>query len=440
MEATAYQRVSLQEWQRAGPDELGRDVALADNRVRAAAEELTRSRRLEVLELHRGLEIRARSYVGRVRLGDLEVTVTPKVGGVTLVRLFRYAFRLRDLKLMESADYASTDRLLVDLLVAQLHGEARELFSRGLNRRYLRTEGLLASPRGRIDISALTRRAGQVEAGLPCIHHPRLQDNTLNRTLVAGLRLGGRAAGSSELRAACHRLASLMAEDVGSVPLTASLLLAARRSLNRLVAAYRPALTVIELLYEAQGLSLDAAAPESPARLPGFLFDMNRFFQALLSRFLRENLRGFELKDEYEILQMMRYLPHDNPRKRLSPRPRPDFAVISDRRLVALLDAKYRDLWEYKLPREMLYQLAIYALSQGEGARATILYPTVASAAPDQVLELSDPVVGKGRGFVVLRGVQLLELAQALAGDGEAERRRRAELARWMVFGATSVV
>ena len=170
------------------------------------------------------------------------------------------------------------------------------------------------------------------------------------------------------------------------------------------------------MLVEGRALSLDDPRAAT-ARVSGFLFDMNRFFQALLSRFLRENLAGYEVRDEFGISHMMRYAPEANPRNRRGPRPRPDFAIMRGGRLLSLLDAKYRDLWERSLPRDILYQLAIYGLSQGVGATASILHPVEAEGAREQRIEITDPVSGQGRAYVALHPVHLETLAD-LIGAG----------------------
>jgi 5-methylcytosine-specific restriction enzyme subunit McrC len=96
-------------------------------------------------------------------------------------------------------------------------------------------------------------------------------------------------------------------------------------------------------------------------RLPGFLFDMNRVFQALISRYLQDHLDSYEMYDEHRVFSTIRQTR--NPLKRYAPVQKPDFVVRRQGKLVAILDAKYRDLWHHSLPREMLYQLALYALA-----------------------------------------------------------------------------
>ncbi len=52
---------------------------------------------------------------------------------------------------------------------------------------------------------------------------------------------------------------------------------------DRTTRAYKPAIWIIQILTDAGGPSLGG---ETGPRLPGFLFDLNRFFQALLAKFL----------------------------------------------------------------------------------------------------------------------------------------------------------
>src|SRR5579862_514109 len=131
--------VNLHEWEIARP-EPGSPLAqlsfAAHSPARRLAEELTRTGRMEVLELARGLELRATSFVGRISLGEVTVTVHPKIRGAPLLRLFRYAYGLRHLDLYGAVDFASVSWSLQDLLIQQLAAEVTELLARGIHRDY----------------------------------------------------------------------------------------------------------------------------------------------------------------------------------------------------------------------------------------------------------------------------------------------------------------
>ena len=84
------------------------------------AEELRQRRQLEVLELVHGVEIRAYSWVGRVELAELTVTVQPKIPGAPFLQLLRYAYGLRQLSIRDRALYGRERRTFQDLIAWQL--------------------------------------------------------------------------------------------------------------------------------------------------------------------------------------------------------------------------------------------------------------------------------------------------------------------------------
>lgn len=402
--------------------------------ARALAEKLTKENLLQVAELRSGLHVAATSYVGRLALGEIQITVRPKIDVDVLRTLLRYTYGLRNLAQYAETQHALQEGTFQDLLISQLAAEVAELEARGLQRSYVAQTEQLASPRGRIDLQRLAQQGGLVDGTLPCRHHPRLEDTAANRILLAGLRLAARLTGDLLLRTRLRGLAARLAGVVSAMPLTLESLGAARRSLNRLTAAYEPAFDLIGLLLAGTGLSLENTAQRTA--LPGFLFDMNRFFEALLTRFLSANLSGCEVRSQVRLRTMMRYLPAANPRGHQPPTPRPDIVIHRDGQTIAILDAKYRDLWAKPLPRDMLYQLAIYALSREHVREATILYPAAGSAQRDQVIEIREPAFGSQRARVIIRAVDLPALAQAIEVKGVFGERRRQAIARELVFGA----
>lgn len=428
--------IQLTEWETRLPEQGSPLWGMDLSEGRVVAEELTRKGQLEVLELVQGVELRTSSWVGWVQLGQLTVTIQPKIPGAPFLRLLRYAYGFgQQPPVRDQALYGKERGTFQDLIARQVACEVEQLIARGLHRDYRREIAELAVPRGRIDFQRYVMVAGGGRASLPCAYHPRTRETILNRVLLAGTLLAVRATDDIELRAQLRRLGRALDIDGPPPRLDWDTFDKSRKSIDRRTRAYEPALNLICLLMEGFGVSLNEGA--EGLRLPGFLFDMNRFFQALLSRFLRDNLAGYTVRDEHRLKGMFAYAARGNPKKRPVPTPRPDFAIFSGINIVSLLDAKYRDLWTQSLPREMLYQLAVYALSRsGNDPEAVILYPTLAGGAIDQVIVLNEPVEGAEKARIVLRPVELLELEGLVSAPPSVERdRRRAELAKRLIFG-----
>lgn len=428
--------ITLSEWQSLAPQSCpalaGRflDGAPAARRL---AEGLSERGLVGFTELRNGLLVKAYSHVGRIRIGDLEITIRPKIESASLLHLLRYAYGLRPLHQFADAKNQVENCGLEELLIVQLNAEVRELVARGLLRSYVATSDRLTSPRGRINLMQIAADGGRISASLPCRHFPRIEDTLLNRVLLAGLVLAAQMSGVVAHRRESRRLAAVMEEQVSPIRLDATALERADRQLNRLTKAYSPALTIIQLLLNAKGVVFDGES--TPSTLPGFLFDMNAFFQSLMCRFLRDNLPTYRVREECALTGMISYSPGFNPRRRQAPTPRPDYVVTRHDEILSILDAKYRDLWNTPLPREMLYQLVAYAVSLREKRQSSILYPTTDSAAREARLDVRDPFYGRPIGQVCLRPVHLPTIEKLVMTNSAKARRLREELAQRFAFG-----
>jgi 5-methylcytosine-specific restriction enzyme subunit McrC len=251
-----------------------------------------------------------------------------------------------------------------------------------------------------------------------------------NQLLLAGLRLAARLTQDVHLRATIRLLARTLAVGVSEIALVPDTFDEFERRAHRLVAHYQPAFELIRLLHDGTGASTRDAERRP---LQGFLFDMNRFFQRLVYRFLRENLEGYRVDGEHALKGVFRYQRSSgDTTARRNPMPRPDFAVFKGKKPVILLDAKYRDLAIKPLPRDMLYQLAIYSLSRSDCPQSAILYPTMDASAREERIDVLDAVKGDERSRIFLRPIDLNELARVVGGGsatGERGQRMAERLA-----------
>ena len=153
--------IRLREWQSIAPDPdsptHGRFLP-QDPVTRSLTDSLSREGVLDIQELRAGLHLKASSFVGFLSIGDLRIVIEPKIHGMQLMKLLRYAYGLRDLRLLtQVAPSIGKDSPFLDLLIQQLLAECQELIARGLYRRYEPVAARLASPRGRLDLQTLAR-------------------------------------------------------------------------------------------------------------------------------------------------------------------------------------------------------------------------------------------------------------------------------------------
>lgn len=437
MTLQSKREVRLSEWGSADPQSDPSLAGLSLDGHPAARETANRLSEWGVLgctETRQGIKLESTSFVGSLELGPVRITVEPKLRGGALLSLMRFAFGLRDVRLFELSEARLGALSFQDLLIHQLLLEVEELVSRGLRREYIVREETLGSPRGRIDFPTLVRRGGLRQASIPCRFGERSLDHLPNQVLRAGLDLATALATDGILRTSAHRLAAKLSEQVSGIPLSRTTFHLLDVCRNRLTSSYEPALTLVRLL--SQNLGATAEGESEASRLPGYLFDMNIFFERLVTKFLQKNLRGASVHPQYGLAGVFEYLADYNPRGRQAPRPRPDILITQQGHVAAVLDAKYRDLYAEPLPRDMLYQLTVYALSQESDRRAAILYPTLEEGAKEARIAVRDPLNRAKRGEVILRPIRLMELVGVLGQPlSPAVSRGRARLAQQMAFG-----
>lgn len=218
---------------------------------------LSDKRIIDITELRQGLFIKTNSYVGRLHIEDMQININPKINGMPLYQLLNYAYKLRNLKLIENSHHSINNFSFFDLIIYELYLGATDLLYKGLQKQYIKKEEELFSPRGRIDINSMAKQDGLIREKLPCIYFYRNENNLLNQILLAGLRLGAILATDSKLKIDTRNLCIKFEDHIDTVKISRTSLQSAKNKINRLTKRYEPALEIINILYESQSIELE---------------------------------------------------------------------------------------------------------------------------------------------------------------------------------------
>ena len=312
-------------------DELDRQGRLLDlTRDVAAALEIT-----GLVEVRPDVggrwRILSNGKVGAVRIGDLQVQVTPKekVGLTRLLFLLGYAinpgFRPEDV-------VGSADDDLWPALAESLARMAERSTARGVIQGYRTVEESLRTVRGRIRIGdQISRRPGQM-VPIEVTYDEFTVDIAENQILRAAIRrMLAVPRLSADVRARLGHLDGRLAEVTVLGPRE---LLPSWRA-TRLNEHYAPALRLSALILE----NASAEAGDGDVRVASFVVDMAKVFEDFVGTAITEALRRFPGSTR---LQFPTQLDETEPGQRSGIPMKVDIVHLVDRRPRIVLDAKYK--------------------------------------------------------------------------------------------------
>jgi len=349
--------------------------------------------------------VRARSWVGVVRLESVEIRIVPKLAGdhLGLVRLLEFTSGLEGLWRFEAgAALEVAGESLLDL-VALLFAEATEgVIRRSLVAGYIEREDDLPIVRGRIlaDRQVL-QRFGQLDR-VVCRFDELEHDIDENRLLVAALRAAARRVGAPSVRRRLGRLRAVL-EPICDPSALDLRMLRREMTYNRLNAHYERAHALAWLVLDALGID-DLLAP-GEMRSFAFLLDMNLLFERFVERLVEAavDARRYRVDSQVAHSSIIWNAVTQKPYSRVIP----DLVVRkrgeASRRLA--IDAKYKLYDERHIDSRDIYQTFLYAYAlspRGPGERPTALLLYPASSSGRNAVRLNVRSLGGERGAEIV--------------------------------------
>ena len=354
--------VQLREWTEAPDVELSFEQVDALRRVAGTAIEIRPGRSQDTWNL------KATSYAGAIRVGDLAVLIRPKIP-------------LENLFYMLSAGQANIDfgtsligfeqDELLPALAAFYERLVADTLKRGVLKAYKDHDETLVALRGRINIPAVLRTGG-MPAPVPCLFDELsidISENRILRTAAMALAAFPEVAPAirRNLRRSVGALDGVEIVDPRAIPPV---------NLTRLNRYYEAALRMAEVILRSGGIRDRTGTLKSSA----FLIDMNHLFERFVTIRLRQLLAGrLEVRDQVQThLDVQRKVPM-----------RPDLVFYRQGEPVLVADIKYK-LTDDGLGRNAdYYQLLAYCRAIGVG-RGVLIYSADGDVPASHALVVND--------------------------------------------------
>lgn len=293
-------------------------------------------------------DIAATSKIGVARIGDLQVSVRPKIAIDRLIFLMGYAqspsfWRDQHVHLEPEQDLFSA---IADAF-SRLSVKALE---QGLLYGYRTIEDTLPVLRGRVRVAEqMGRRFGRM-IPLEVRYDEFSVDIAENRILLMAIHRLLRLPGISHTAHRALLRLRLQLADVSTTPRGSDL---PRWQPSRLNIRYQPALRFAELILAANSFEQRIGSLE----VTGFVFDMWRVFEDFVCVALREALTPYGGKPE------LQYRTHLDDEDAIPMRP--DFVWSAGGQVRVVADAKYKAEKPAGFPQADLYQLLAYCTVLG---------------------------------------------------------------------------
>lgn len=294
------------------------------------------------------------STIGALRVGDLSVSIRPKLPIARVLYLASYA--MGALRLREEAFEFAEAPTLIEVLALALTAAARQGFARGLLHGYRTEEESLYTVRGRIRIDEQVRRRFGVPLPVEVRYDDFTEDISANRLVKAAAARLGQLRISRESRIALARIDARL-ENVSLVEYRANEVPEVR--FDRLNEHYRKVVTLARLILRHQTIETERGTVPAV----GFLMDMNRVFEEFVRRALREKLglsdRTFPPPGKPPPDPI--FLDKKTTDKKTRIKLKPDLSWWEGSTCTFVGDAKYKRIRDERVPNADLYQLLAYA-------------------------------------------------------------------------------